>query len=806
MSGHYRIDVDLDALEGARTRLTGLSEALTGRAAQLDAAPGSMPVWQGAARTAVMTEVAALAGHTRGFAPLFTAAAEALSPFITAVQDAEAVGLPALDRRRQSALEAFADAAASSDAQRTTAVAEIPADAGAQRRTWQTEADSAHQHRVGEAAGARDAAVAEVDADYDELVRHLEQLARSASDGVGAAVVAVAPDQTVANALGGGGRMPLVDLFYDLATESRRAGTAAAQQLLEQGVDASTELLELIQERQDDPAFAAGFARAASPEQLTELVGWFSTARRTEVTYGSGDPAALADLDARYDALLTAVSTTLGTATRGTGQLAPPEGYADAWERLLLTDMPPLTSGAAGLLLRRGRFSTPFLDQVAEAVHAADAAQDGYPHWRMNAMGGGSSQGAVGPHGEQAHDVLASVMHALGGNPQAAQHFLTAGGTTTVTVDGVERTVQARLLELMRGRLEDSRGEGLGQAVAAAAGDVRGTSAQGRLTAELAAQAVALAAQTDLAEGDREALDESLRPGLARVLGAHGDRLLLLPQDVEGGGRAAQGWTLSPDTARSGPGAAVMANLDRPAVERLLGDLGAQDTEAEVTVVVAGVAAAGRDHVQEAMRSELRANEDAGALLLRGDTLPTLGDASDTSSGALAWVVDRGFAGHSDQHEREQAQARAISQGLGALTSLPVSGVPAGAGWGLGQVVSQVQQQIEDVDWGADFSTLYEDTATGVERTFVADLFATGMVTEDSFVRANEAATLDGSRSATTYAPPPPDAFVTVDGQRLLDPTSPAFLQWAEDQTDRPGEEYVTTPYHTAFPRYEDDE
>ncbi|MEJ5868947.1 hypothetical protein WDV85_14490 [Pseudokineococcus sp. 5B2Z-1] len=200
------------------------------------------------------------------------------------------------------------------------------------------------------------------------------------------------------------------------------------------------------------------------------------------------------------------------------------------------------------------------------------------------------------------------------------------------------------------------------------------------------------------------------------------------------------------------------------------------------------------------MRSELRADRDAGALLLRGEALPSLGDASHTRSGALAWVIDHGFEERSDQHAREQAQAKAISQDLSALSSTPVSGPLVGAGWGLGQVVSQVQQRIEDVDWGADFSTLYEDTATGLERTFVADLFATGLVTEDSFASAN------GPPSVTTYVPPPPGAFVTVEGQRLLDPTSAALLRWAEKETDRPGEEHATIPFHTAFPRYVSDQ
>ena len=804
MSAHYRIDVDTAALVSAQERLSALATALTSRADQLDSAPGSMPVWQGAARTAVMTEVAALAGHTRGFAPLFTAAAEALGPFITAAVDAETNVLPDLDQRRQAALDLFDDAARTSAAQRSTAYQEIPADAGAQRRMWQTEADSAHEQRVSEAAGARDGALAGLDAEYAALVRGLEAQAAQASDGVGAAVVAVAPDQTVANALGGGGRMPLVDLFYDLATESRQAGIAAAQQLLEEGVDASAELIASIAARQDDPAFAAGFAGAASPEQLVELVGAFSSARQVESMYGSGDPKALEALDERYAGVLSAVGTTVGTATRGTGEFSMPADYADRWERLLLAEMPALTSGAAGLLLRHGRYSTPFLDQVSEAVYEADRAQDGYPHWRMNARAGGSYAGAVAPGGEEAHDVLASVMHALGGNPEAAQHFLTAGGTTDVTIDDQHVPVQARLLELMRGRLEDSRGEGLGDAIAAAAGDVRGASEQGRLSAELAAQAVALGAQMDVVEGEREGLDESLRPGLARVLGAHGDQLVTLSRSGDGTRPAdlSQGWTLVPDAEFFGPDASVRANLDQAAVQRLLADLGAQDSETDVAVVVAGVAAAGRDMSQQAMRVEMSRNQDAGALLVAGMTLTVLGDASAATSGAVSWVIDNGYEGQSDEKERREAQAKAISTGLGALSTVPGLNLSAGASWGLGQVVAQVQEQIGDVDWRGDYSRLTAETEDRLVHAFIADAFATGMLTEESFARANELATLSGAPLATTYSPPPPEAFVTVDGERVLDPSSEAFLQWAEANTDRPGEEYVTTPFTTAFPQY----
>ena len=92
-------------------------------------------------------------------------------------------------------------------------------------------------------------------------------------------------------------------------------------------------------------------------------------------------------------------------------------------------------------------------------------------------------------------DPLVGIMSALGRNPEAAQRFLSGGGTTTLEVDGVELEVGSRLTYLVVDRTwaaHGNPGDALGSALAAATTTFRVRDARGRTSAEIAGQTFAL--------------------------------------------------------------------------------------------------------------------------------------------------------------------------------------------------------------------------------------------------------------------------------------------------------------------------
>lgn len=770
MSSHYRIDVDTASLVAAQERLQGLAEALTGRADQLDAAPGTMPVWQGAARTAVMTEVAALAGHTRGFAPMLDAAAEGLGPFITAAVDAETNVLPDLDQRRQSALDAFDDAARSSAAQRTTAYEDIPADAGAQRGMWQMEADSAHQHRVSQSASARDGALAGLDAEYDELVRRLERAAAEASEAVAAAVVTVAPDQTVANALGGGGRMPLVDLYYDLATESRQAGIAAAQELLEQGADASADLITTIAERQDDPAFAAGFASAASPEDLSLMVMQWSGTREAMVSSLSS-PEQLQTYDDRYAAVVAAVSRTLGTATRGTGRFSPPEGYTERWVELLTGDLTTEggavllgQSAAASLLLTRGVFATPFLERVATSVYELERSAGGRPVWGPRVSDGSYTGDVVAPYGRSGVDVMANVLRGLGGNAEAAQRFFAGGGMVGTTVLDHDVEVQERLQYLLQDRrwpYDDA--DGLGAALVAATTVHRAADEAGRVSAVLASQTFALAGEVDEPGAGGRSLQTGLRDDVALMLGTYGADVA----DVLAPGLSRRDDVLDGVWTSEDPSGGHGALVDKDHLERLVATIGSGGSD-DLAVVLSGVAAATNARTDAILAANLAEDPGAATRLITQGHVDDLSLNLGSGAHALNSLLMTGLEGEDDEEAARKARGELAAKVLGAVAAVPGATGGPWTGFFVAQAVDGVKDALTDVALSSDYSGEQSTYGELAEAAVLDSLLRSGYLSQAAYDAAGR----------PEDAPPPEILTLSADGTPTFTYGSEAFRRW----------------------------
>ncbi|WP_157383439.1 DUF6571 family protein [Nonomuraea coxensis] len=193
------------------------------------------------------------------------------------------------------------------------------------------------------------------------------------------------------------------------ATANRLA--AALRTAMKKGtIDAKT--LADLQKHQNDPYFAIAFATQLSPRELKQLLT--SLYRRNTTVLGA-DPEAIAELDK----LSAALSTTLGTASRGAGPLKLPKGYVDQLLEHLDT---PETAFALNKLLRTGRFDDTFLRELATKVYDYEREQPpGSLYWRN-----------MTPTTQPANDLpaaykdpLAAVAAALAHNPRAAQDFLT---------------------------------------------------------------------------------------------------------------------------------------------------------------------------------------------------------------------------------------------------------------------------------------------------------------------------------------------------------------------------------------------
>lgn len=149
-------------------------------------------------------EATALAEHMASFGGHLEAAATALGDLAAAYRTAQDETLPALRARWADAQAACTDALAASAARRSADLDAIPADAGAQRRTWQAEADAGHAARTSSAAAERAGAQASATATYHQVMADLRARTRSTGHALASAVVVPVPDRTVSTYLATG--------------------------------------------------------------------------------------------------------------------------------------------------------------------------------------------------------------------------------------------------------------------------------------------------------------------------------------------------------------------------------------------------------------------------------------------------------------------------------------------------------------------------------------------------------------------------------------------------------------------------
>ncbi|MEV1169192.1 DUF6571 family protein [Nonomuraea sp. NPDC049784] len=201
------------------------------------------------------------------------------------------------------------------------------------------------------------------------------------------------------------------------ATPAEGAATAkrladALRTGMKHGGTIDDKTLAELQQHQDDPYFAVAFATQMPPQELKQLL---TSLYRHHTTSAGADPDALA----QQDKLATALSTILGTASRGAGDMKLPKGYGDQLLEHLDT---PETAFALNKLLRHGKFDDAFLRDLANKIYDYERQQPQSSLYWRNIMP--ATQPANDLPAAQ-KDPMAAVAGALANNPRVAQDFFT---------------------------------------------------------------------------------------------------------------------------------------------------------------------------------------------------------------------------------------------------------------------------------------------------------------------------------------------------------------------------------------------
>lgn len=551
-------------------------------------------------------------------------------------------------------------------------------------------------------------------------------------------------------------------------------GADAAKQLKDADGKPSPELVALILKNQNDPYFAAGFAQNASPEALSKVLLDMSR-RRDTITrnqYG-GTAAELKAWQKQYDELLAGIGGTIGTATRNTGDLAMPAGYAKQWADTITAgptqpggEGGPIKYGqaaAAALVLRYGTYSTAFLDTVSTQVYNYEREQGkNGPVWAPRSHNtSGVYIGPYGPDGSPQSDPLANIMHALSRNPQAAQNFFDVGNPNAKNAkDPLNgRPVNDRLKYLIQDRTwKYDNGDGLGNALNAATTTFRDDGRQGEISASIAAQTFALI-------GDKTKSDPGwkmwtgMRDSVAGMVAQYMPDVFRvktatdMKADPSGGA-----WTVNRDHPNLPPGQPIGAALDPTQLELILGTLG--ENQSDIMIVTTGVMATQQLSLRYGLKLSMDENPKSAMLLIKGDNVPRIDSAAIHGSAVLGWVVDKAYLGEKNHEEAQKKRAELFSKTLGIATSLPILQLPKSVGEWTKFVYDQTKTHtLAEIAKGPkpDAAKVYgsvdEQMQAGMRESTLNLMLQAGYFDPAHY----DAANMENGKS---YVPPPPNALI----------------------------------------------
>ncbi len=561
-----------------------------------------------------------------------------------------------------------------------------------------------------------------------------------------------------------------------------------------------------ITANQNDPYFAAAFAKDITPQQLADVVLAESRYHQEEEQDGAYDPDRNKAWQSTYQSLLSACGTTIATATRGTDDLALPSDYAQQWQSTITgtTDsdgrpVQPGTGAAAALLLKYGDYDTNFLDTISSGVYNYERQTNQDGMWLKRSQDvEGNYEGPVYPDGTNAPDPLADIMSALGHNPQAAQDFFDVGNpnasTVKMTIDGQSMLVNARLKYLIDDRTwKYDDGTGIGGALQAATTFWRDQSSNGQISATIASQALALIGDhTGSGASDGSwffglgshqgwKMWDGMRTNVANIVASYAPDLIRAVGVPNQSSVPFDGnWVLpdDPNNTLFPPGGPPSAWLDSKMMAKLLGTLG--EDPKTLDIVNAGVTAAGQVMLSYAADRGLKIDPAAAQhMITGGQSVPSLTGATNALALTLSYVISSGYHGDKSKEAFDQARAEDVSKLLSVALSIPTLDVPEGhewTGWLVDQAKDQIVDKLGEGPEGTATET-YNDTSSDYQSQLqdlaLNTLLQKGYFTDSQYAGANSP-TAPGE-----YTPPPADAITTgPDGKPVFNFDSQGFHDW----------------------------
>lgn len=596
-------------------------------------------------------------------------------------------------------------------------------------------------------------------------------------------------------------------------SEAKLKGAAAAAALKQAAGEPDPALIAEIAANQNDPYYAAAFAKVLSPGDLATIV------KDASASWPGGFPGAFAkdapgfaEWNERYKKELAALGTVIGTATRSSApDLVLPSDYAQKWVDQLTADIEQHGDSvrdsnqgnalALSYLLKFGTYSTPFLDKVATDAYNYEFAHKDDPVWAPKT--GGDYGFPVDPLWDRTSvanlDVMTNIMTGLSHNADAAQHFFSQGGDETVKINGHDVSVNARLHYLLQDRTWSSsdtsdEGDALGDALRAATTVYRNRLATGETSATIASQTIALLGDKtgDGAHGGHWYLlgggaaagwkmPTALRSDVADILASYVPDLYREYRGADRPSDAVPPWFQS-SNSQGIEGEPFGMSLDHDGLSKIMQTLG--EDSANIDKISTSVLA-----YNQYQLNHLFAGIDdpqTKVNILQGEDWPPLTAAMSTGPDVLHNLFKDAFTGDDAQEQIDKANQEALGKFIDLAGSLPVVNIANKAGsWAFDAVKGQVLDQLKKGP-DATASKLWTDEANketdALTHNFQNVLLQNGFYDPAVIKLIQQQGTSDGG-----YTAPPKDALRYDDQGNVLgfNFQSTAYDDWAHGLYDK---------------------
>jgi len=674
MADHFTLDVDLESLRLAKTKLGDLAEGLSSTGTQIARADDDLGSWTGPASEKIKVEVTALGAAVGDAAPKFTSAKEAVGTFVTAVNTFIEGPLADANREWERANQ------------------DATEDIGRLDQQFPDDEDKRDTRR-GEIASGLRYALQGISSTYAEEKRALEQKAQALGDTLGGLTVVPVPESVATRFVAGGGngtRLSFTDaegsfppdlhgnenfggtgLSEDVDQSEAGAAIAARVNSGEITEDEAADLAAAM--NGDSEAFRAAFLEALDPEALADYHELVSSMPHQ----GDGEDGP--------GALLAAIAQVLSRGSRSDAQSTYPvrsdlyDDLVDAYTDVPDDDLDP-EAGAKGYLrlselVAAGQGQPPtwdsdFLAEVTRRTVAYEREQvEVDEYWNWGDAGGELSwrtpEGAewYGNQGDTDNpywaDPITLYFEAMADDTRAAQQVFTNGGSS----------VDDDLADYLYGRHAGHAGNygwALSQALQSATSPV-GPGGEGSpeyISAELVADLVDHYSDHDL--------NMQLEDGLANILTNH-------VQAVNHAGQGYSGAVSGNDPSGVLPYQRIaLANLDSDQLRAVLTQVFGMDYWSNEVAEDEG----GHDfprYSQLALAMELAARDDVVTAAQHGDRgflEQVVNELSQNQELANNAFVD-GLVGQGRERDEANADARAS---LDFILGIAKDQVPTGKG------------------------------------------------------------------------------------------------------------------------------